>query len=110
MPESSESFGYMVVIQDNESDAYLYGIPEEQDSPRVVYLSYKMAEAALKNMAEAFEECHLAAYGKAYPYENTTFEDTLAENGYATYGWGVVSSEEGVKRIHFGLLRVPLVA
>jgi hypothetical protein len=61
MPESSESFGYMVVVQDNESDTYLYGIPEEQDSPRVLYLSYKTAETALKNMVDAFEECHLAA-------------------------------------------------
>ena len=99
----------MVVVQDNDSDAYLYGIPEEEDSPRVVYLSYGKAKAALQNMVEAFEECHLAAYGKAYPYENVTFEEQLDAQGYATYGWGVVSTEEGVKRIHFGLLKVPLV-
>ena len=110
MSSRSESFGYMVVVQDNESDTYLYGIPEEQDSPRAIYLSYEKATAALKNMVEAFEECHLAAYGKAYPYEDTTFENTLEQNGYATYGWGVVSSEEGVTRIHFGLLKVPLIA
>jgi hypothetical protein len=99
-------YGYLVVIQDNASDNYSYGIPDDTDAPKVIFTSYEDAKVALESAAENFNEFLPVAYGKAYPYDTVTFEEELEAKDFAPFGWGIVETEDSTVRICIGLLRM----
>jgi len=100
------TLGYMIVLQDNMSDNYTMGIPEQNNIEQVVYTSYEGAKAALIECVKKFDTFILVAYGKAFPYENLTFEKILEEESFAPYGWAVTEYEEEKYRIGVGLFKV----
>jgi hypothetical protein len=102
------SYGYLIVIQDNASDNYTYGVPEGADAPQVIFTSYEDAKAALHVAANKFEEFLPVAYKKAYPYDSVSFDDEIEAKSFAPLGWGIVHSEQETLRICIGLLRMPL--
>lgn len=95
---------YMIVLMDNASDNYNYGVFENEDLPHHVYSSVDTAKAAVAAIAKDFDEFMPTAYGKAFPYEATTFEQELSKKLFAPWGWGVLHSEDGVQRICIGVL------
>jgi len=106
---ANERIGYMIVIKDPSTDAYSYGVPNVDDAPTALYLSLGDAKRALQATATRFDSFIPVAYGQAYPYEKTTFEQQLAANPFAMYGWGIIVDEEDTDehvRVGFGLLKV----
>lgn len=95
----------MMVLMDNASDNYEYGIPET-DASYKAYASLATAKLAMEAAANKFEEFLPTAYGKAFPYDTTTFEQQLEKNSFAPWGWGIMNTEDGVMRICIGLLEV----
>lgn len=95
---------YMIVLMDNSSDNYNYGVFENDQQPQTVYSSIDDAKAAMATIAKDFDEFMPTAYGKAFPYEATTFEQELSKKLFAPLGWGVLRSEDGVQRVCLGLL------
>lgn len=102
------AYGYLIVIQDNASDNYTYGIPDDTDTPQVIFTSYEDAKVVLQEAAEKFDEFLPVAYGKAYPYDTVTFEEELDTKDFAPFGWGIVSTEDDKVRICVGLLRMEI--
>ena len=102
------AYGYLVVVQDNASQNYSYGIPDGKDSEQVIFTSYENAKVAVQETADNFNEFLPVAYGKAYPYDSITFEQELDAKNFAPFGWGTVETEEDSFRICIGLLRVVL--
>ena len=102
------TYCYLVVIQDNASENYTYGIPEEDDASQVIFSSYEDAKLALQAAADNFNEFLPVAYSKAYPYDSVTFDEELDTKGFAPFGWGIVSTEDTTARICIGLLRMSL--
>ena len=103
------SHGYIVVIQDNASDHYSYGIPDGKNMKSTIYTSYDVAKAAIQTVSENFDEFLPVAYGKAFPYDSVTFDQELERNSYAPLGWGVINMDGEILRIGIGLLRMPLI-
>jgi hypothetical protein len=91
---------YMIVVQDNASEHYSFGVHSN-----VVYASYEEAKTALQNAAGNFDSFLPVAYGKAFPYESTSFDEML-KDGFAPYGWGVIQTDGEVYRICIGLMKV----
>ena len=104
--------GYMIVINDSSADAYLYGIPNFEEIPRKLYVSYLDAKKAIMEAVAKFGEFTPVAYGDAYPYENTTFEKEISQKEYALIGCVAMSSDEEDDeppvRIPIGLLKLPI--
>jgi len=102
------AYGYLIVVQDNASDNYSYGIPESVDAPQVIFTSYEDAKVAIQKAAGEFEEFLPVAYGKAYPYDAVTFDQEIEAKSFAPFGWGIVRTEDGTLRICVGILRMAL--
>ena len=102
------AYGYLIVVKDNASENYTYGIPEAVDTPQVIFTSYEDAKVALQTAAEAFEEFLPVAYGKAYPYDAVSFDQELDAKSFAPLGWGIIRTDDGNFRICVGLLRMSL--
>jgi hypothetical protein len=102
------TYGYLIVIKDNASENYSYGIPEDTDTPQVIFTSYQDAKVALETAAAEFEEFLPVAYGKAYPYDSVSFDDEIDANSFAPFGWGLITTDDGVLRVCVGLLRMTL--
>ena len=102
------SYGYIIVVQDNISDNYSYGIPKEEDTPQTIFRSYEDAKAAIQSVAKKFEEFLPVAYGKAYPYDTVTFDKEINNKSFAPLGWGVINTDNETQHICIGLLRMPL--
>jgi len=105
--------GYMIVINDMSTDAYIYGIPNFEEVPRAVYTSYLEAKKAIMEAVAKFGEFTPVAYGDAYPYENTTFEKEISQKEYALIGWVTVDDDEDDEdsvpvRVPIGLLKVAI--
>lgn len=98
------SYVYTIVINDDASDNYTYGIAE-LDEP-TVFITYEAAKAGLKEFSTKFTSFLPVAYGSAFPYENVTFEKELDAKSYAPFGWGVVLTEDDTYRVCLGLLRM----
>ena len=94
---------YQIVLQDSASDFYNYGIPTPTDLPQRVYTSIEVAKSVLLEFVKKFEKFIPVAYGDAYPYENTTFEEYLAKNGAAPYGWVYISQEGEEHPLRLGI-------
>lgn len=77
-----------------EMNPMIFFIPPEFETPVRVYASLEAAKAALEVMRSKFDSVTLIQYGQAFPYENTTFEQTLAQKGYALWGFGSKMDEE----------------
>jgi hypothetical protein len=102
------TYGYLIVVKDNASENYSYGIPEPADTPQVIFTSYEDAKVALQTAADGFEEFLPVAYGKAFPYDNITFDDEVEANSFAPFGWGIIRTEDGTLRVCVGLLRMSI--
>jgi hypothetical protein len=98
---------YMMVLMDNASDNYDYGLPYTENSYKA-YGTLSAAKAALEEAAAKFEEFLPTAYGKAFPYDITTFEQMLEKDDFAPWGWGVMNTEDGMMRICIGLVSITL--
>jgi hypothetical protein len=103
----------MIVINDMSADAYIYGIPNFEEVPRVVYTSYLDAKKAITEAVEKFGEFTPVAYGDAYPYENTTFEKEISQKEYALIGWVALEDDEDDEdstsvRVPIGLLKIAI--
>ena len=101
-------YGYMIVIHEGASDLFNYGIPEDDELVGVVYTSYADARAAIQKYTTSCQAFVAALYGEAFPFENTTFEEVMQKNGYASIGWiRVMDDEDEVEhKVPIGLLRV----
>ena len=102
---------YQIVIVDNASSHYSYGIPEESEHPRVLYASVTDAKRALHALAGKFSSFTPVAYGQAFPFEGVSFEQELVKSGFAAYGWATIEAEaedEESERVALGLLRLRL--
>ena len=94
---------YQIVLMDSASDSYNYGVFEDE-TPTKVFLSLEAVKKAVAVISENYDEFLPTAYGMAYPYDSVTFEEQLEAEGFAPWGWGVVSSEDEVHRICVGIL------
>jgi hypothetical protein len=81
----------MVLLRDEASPHYTYGVP---GATPTVYLSLEAAKDALKAAAARFPSFQQVLYGEAYPFENTTFDQVLATRQQAIYGWGIILPED----------------
>lgn len=93
---------YIIALMDNASDSYVYGLFDEESNR--AFTSLTEAKAALAKVAETYEEFLPTAYGKAYPYDATTFDELLAKEEFAPWGWGIEETDDGPQRICLGLL------
>jgi hypothetical protein len=84
--------GFMIVYA--EMNPLIFYIPPEFEAPVRVYKSVAEAKAALESMRAKFDSVALIQYGEAFPYENTSFDQTLAQKGYALWGFGSKKDEE----------------
>jgi len=96
----------MIVIHDSSADIFTYGIPNIPEIPVRMFSSYVEAKKALMNIVEGFNEFTPVAYGEAYPYEKTTFDNEIAKNGFALIGWIITEENDVVDRIPLGLLKI----
>jgi hypothetical protein len=99
---------YMIVLQDNISDNYTMGIPEDENIPQVVYTTYEGAKAALNEVVKKFDKFIPVAYGKAFPYEALTFDMMLETESFAPYGWSVTQFDGEPYRVCVGLCKMRL--
>ena len=107
MAHETINYGYLIVIQDNASENYSYGIPAGDDA-QSIFTSYEDAKIALKNASEQFNEFMPVAYGKAFPYDSVSFDQELEEKSFAPFGWGVREIDTEVYRMCLGLLRMKI--
>jgi hypothetical protein len=96
----------MIVIQDSSSDIFTYGIPNIPEIPVRMFSSYAAAKKALVDIVENFEEFIPVAYGKAYPYEKTTFDNEIDSRNFALIGWIIIVENDTVDRIPIGLIKI----
>jgi hypothetical protein len=99
---------YQIVLADNASDVYTFGVPNSSDTPQVVYRSLPAAQAAIQEFSRKFETFIPVAYGEAYPYEGTTFEEYLQKKGAAPYGWAVIPEEDEERPVRVGVFLLAL--
>ncbi len=101
---------YLIVVSDNASDMYGFGVPEEKDHPRTLFASVADAKRALESFAATFDGFTPVAYGQAYPFESITFEQELQRNGTALYGWATIKGdsedEDDVTKVGIALMRL----
>lgn len=95
---------YMIVLMDNASDSYNYGVHEDQELPNRVYLSLTAVKDELASISEEYEEFLHTAYGVAFPYDSVTFDEQLENEGFAPWGWAVLNNEDGVQRVCLGVI------
>ena len=106
----SRAYGYMIVLKDNASDNYTYGIPEHEDAPQVIFTSLEDAKVAIKKVVSNMDNFMPVAYGEAFPYDSVTFEQLIARESFAPYGWSTVITDEESYSICIGVLRLDLQA
>ena len=100
---------YMIVVLDTTSDNCTYGVYQDEDGATKAYRSLEDAKAGLSSIADSYEQFLFTAYGKAFPYDMTTFEEELEDKGFAPWGWGIVADEEDedvVQKICIGLISI----
>ena len=94
---------YIIALMDNGSDNYIYGVLDQEKNR--AFTSLAEAKAALAKVVEDdYVEFLPTAYGKAYPYDTTTFEELLEKEEFAPWGWGIEEGEDGPQRVCIGLL------
>ena len=104
----SRVYGYMIVLKDNASENYTYGIPEQEDAPQVIFTSLEDAKVAMKKVVSNMDNFMPVAYGEAFPYDSITFEQLIEKESFAPYGWSPVVTDEESYRICIGVLRLDL--
>ena len=103
---ATDNGAFVIVFYDSDNNYYTYAIPKLSEIPPVIFKSYEEAKTALMRAVTKFESFHAVAYGKAYPYENTSFENELNTKGFALLGWvGILEDGERL-RIPLGLARL----
>jgi hypothetical protein len=107
MTSADDTYGYMIAFHDPANSYYTYAVPNLPGVPRVLYTSFKDAKRALLQAVTTFNEFTPVAYGKAYPYEDTTFENQLDTTGFGLLGWITVTEDDESARVPVGLLRFP---
>ena len=105
-----ENAAYLIVVNDATSGVNSYVIPSMPEIKNVLYRSVGDAKKKLLEIVAKFGEFVPAAYGSAYPYENTTFDKEIMSKEFALLGWVIVDAEEeddSPARIPVGLLKIP---
>ena len=97
---------YMLVLMDSASDNYDHGVLHQKGVPTRGYVSLDAAKSALASAASKFDEFMPTAFGKAFPYETTTFEQELEKEKFAPWGWGVLKVDDEIQRICLGLIAI----
>jgi hypothetical protein len=106
-----DSYGFLVVIKNNDSDEFTYAIPNTPDITTKMYTSYLEAKKGIMEIIDSVDHFIPVAYGSAYPYENTTFEKEISKGEFALLGWIVVKDEDNDENdihISIGLLKLPI--
>ena len=103
---SEDKYAYVITFHQPDSIHYTYGIPTIPEIQPIVYRSLQEAKKAVMLTAAKFDTFTAVAYGKAYPYENTSFDIQLNTTGFALLGWIVVTDEDESARVPFGLTRL----
>jgi len=106
-----DSYAFLVVIKETDSDEFTYAIPNIPEVATKVYTSYLEAKKGIMEIIDNVELFIPVAYGSAYPYENTSFEKEISKGEFALLGWIVVKDEdndENDMRIPIGLLKLPI--
>ena len=99
---------YMIVLQDSSTDVYTYGIPNIPEIPVQAFVSYTDAKKFLMEIIESFPAFTPVAYGEAYPYEKTTFDNEMTTNDFALAGWITAQEDEETDRIPIGMLKIAI--
>jgi hypothetical protein len=97
--------GYMIAVSEGIGSSMIFfpaGLPP------LVYTNYEQARAALKGFV-ANRNLTPILYGETFPYEDTSFEAELENNGFAVYGVGDYIIDEEPCRVPFGVKRVSIV-
>ena len=103
---ANNAYGYIIVFHEPDNVYNSYGVPNVTEIPSVIYKTYTAAENAILSAVTKFENFTGAAYGVAYPYENTTFVNELNTKGFALLGWVHVEEDGERARIPLGILRL----
>jgi hypothetical protein len=103
---SEDNHAYVITFHQPDNMYYTSGIPTIPEIQPIVYRSLPEAKKALMITASKFDTFTAVAYGKAYPYENTSFDIQLNTTGFALLGWIVVADEDESVRLPFGLTRL----
>ena len=75
-------------------------LPDDENLPRVLYRTGKEAETVAREWIKTFDRHRFVAYGEAYPYDQTTFDEELKSKQRATVGWITIEDEDGDKMIY----------
>lgn len=80
------------------------------ESGRKVYRSVEAAKKGVQEAAASYPSFLPVAYGVAYPFEHTSFEAELQQKGFAVFGWGITTDEDGDEvRTPISVLRMSVV-
>ena len=101
-----DKHAYIITFHQPDNTYYTSGIPTVPEIQPVIYRSLQEAKKSLMLTAAKFDTFTAVAYGKAYPYENTSFDIQLNTNGFALLGWIVVTDEDESVRVPVGLTRL----
>ncbi len=88
---------FVVTYVDEAGDTIL---PDDENLPRVLYSTSKDAEKVAIHWMKTFDRHRFVAYGEAYPYDQTSFEEELKSKQRATVGWITIEDEDGDKMIY----------
>jgi hypothetical protein len=94
--------GYTIAFSDTMSSDMVF-LPAHKDV--LVYSDLGSALLALKGFTVNMNFVPIL-YGETFPYENTTFEDTLNQKGFAVYGVCDYVIDDEDCRVPIGLKRV----
>ena len=103
--QANEKYAYIIVFHDPGNPLNSNSIPSIPEIPCVAYKSIQEGQYALATVVNKFEMFNAAAYGKAYPYENKSFESEMSANGFALFGWVTMMDDEETVRVPIGLAR-----
>ena len=76
-------------------------------SEAVIYKNYEQARQALNGFVVGLNLVPIL-YGETFPYDNTTFQETLDEKGFAVYGVCDYVIDGESCRVPIGLKRVSI--
>ena len=96
--------GYTIAFSDTMTSDMVF-LPAFTES--LVYSNLGSAMLALKGFTVNMNLVPIL-YGETFPYDNTTFQETLDEKGFAVYGVCDYVIEEEPCRVPIGLKRVSI--
>ncbi len=100
---------WQIVFTDGSNSLYTYSLPNT--GPNVepkVYATFEDAMIQLIALTQTLAGFTKVAYGEAFPYEHTSFDQELDKKGFAALGWFRYTDEDSGEsvKIQIGLLRM----